>query len=398
MLKSLQDPMGLPFYPWLFQALLVLTFTLHIMMVNNALGGISFAIYGFFKKKDDRWRGLSVSLAKVSTVSLSLAILFGVAPLLFVQTLYDPFWYASNSLLAFWVIAFILILILGYSLLYIFYICANKVRGGGLLCVGIISLFCILLSGAIMHILAYTALQPDKWLNWLTHKGAIDHSGLIPHTFSIPRFLHYIFPSFTQIGLFLMLYAWYFKNRKEPDYIEWLGKLGAKIALIFLVLQVVIGFIWLIVLPVGFRFHTNVFIIISVLLTLDLLFHLVKGLKAPLKNALPTAVMSFLTILTMVIAREALRMKYTAQYGYSIHSYRVNLDWGSTALFLITFVLGASVTLYLVVSAWQTGKTAGIYTANKGMKIWGNLSLLLLVGWIMTVVGLGLAVTIKNYL
>jgi hypothetical protein len=50
----------------------------------------------------------------------TVAIVLGVAPLLFVQVIYDPFGYTSNVLSACRVIGFILILLVGYTLLYVF--------------------------------------------------------------------------------------------------------------------------------------------------------------------------------------------------------------------------------------------------------------------------------------
>ena len=49
-IKTLQDPMGIPFYPVVFQILMVLTFALHIMFVNFTVGTSALALYGHLKK------------------------------------------------------------------------------------------------------------------------------------------------------------------------------------------------------------------------------------------------------------------------------------------------------------------------------------------------------------
>ncbi len=110
MIQTLQDPMGVPFYPMVFQGLSILTFALHIFFVNLVLGGALIAAWGHFSS-DQRWHKLSRMLAKVTTINISIAIVLGVAPLLFVQVIYDPFWYTSNLLSAWWTMLFLAALI-----------------------------------------------------------------------------------------------------------------------------------------------------------------------------------------------------------------------------------------------------------------------------------------------
>ena len=112
MIQTLQDPMGVPFYPVVFQGLSILTFALHILFVNLVLGGALIAAWGYFSS-DQRWQKLSRMLAKVTTINISIAIVLGVAPLLFVQVIYDPFWYTSNLLSAWWAMLFLAALIPG---------------------------------------------------------------------------------------------------------------------------------------------------------------------------------------------------------------------------------------------------------------------------------------------
>ena len=106
---------------------MVLTFALHILFINFTLGASFLAVYGHFKNGEN-WKRLSRATAKAANISISTAMLLGIAPLLFVQVIYDPFWYASNALSAAWVIAFILIMMAAYSSLYVFYLRREKRR------------------------------------------------------------------------------------------------------------------------------------------------------------------------------------------------------------------------------------------------------------------------------
>jgi hypothetical protein len=399
MVKTLQDPMGIPFHPVLFQILLVLIFAVHIMFVNFTLGLSFFSAYGFVRGHGP-WEGLSRSLAKATTPNASLAILFGIAPLLFLQVVYDPFWYASNVLSAGWVLGFIVILMLGYGLTYVFYLKGGTGRGGGFAVIAFLSFALFLLAGVIMHVLGYQLLLPEKWFQWyVVGKSGVDASGTSLHAFQVPRFLHFIVPSFAMAGLFLMLYGRYFKDRpdKDREQLAWIARTGAGIAFFFTALQALVGVWWLFSLPPEFHFFTNPFFLIAAGMGVSLLFFLYRSRKDPVQYAVRAGVLAFLTILAMSSAREVLRMQYVGRFGYSIFDHKVNLDLGSTALFLCTFLAGVCVASYPVYVAYASGRTAGQYAASPVVHKWGNAVLALLLLWIAAVVGLGLVITVKNY-
>ncbi|MCX8117561.1 MAG: hypothetical protein N3G78_06510 [Desulfobacterota bacterium] len=399
MLKALQDPMGIPFYPLVFQVLMVLTFALHILFVNFTLGTSFYAVYGHFKK-DGYWKRLSRALARAVPANLSMAMLLGIAPLLFVQVIYDPFWYTSNTLSAVWVIAFVLILMVAYGFTYIFYLKRESHGGRGYAFFGIVAVLLFFLAGAIMHGLGYQLLQPEKWFGWYIKGGRVDASGSSLHAFQLSRFIHFIVPSFALAGIFLMLYSWYFKERTdfEKSYLAWVGRLGAKTAFLFTALQAAVGFWWLLSLPQEFNFHTDPFFLIGAGLGLGLLFLLHFAQNDPVKYALPSLLGAFLTLFGMSYARESLRMKYVGRFHYSIFDYKLNIDWGSTILFLGTFLMGLVVVAYLLSVAYHSGRQRGFYEATPSLHKLGKFGIALLVLWIVVVAGLGVFLSIKNYL
>jgi len=397
-LKFLQDPMGVPFYPVVFQALMVLTFSLHIVFVNLTLGTIFLAVLGRLKT-GERWGRLASAMAQCSTVNISLAILLGVAPLLFVQVIYDPFWYASNNLSAAWVIGFVFIMMAGYSATYLF-LSGEKTRKRNTL-FGATAFVLFLLAGFIMHVLGFQALQPEKWLGWYTSHGAAATAGTVLHDFSLPRFLHFIIPAFAVTGVFLMLYAWYFRVRPDIDraYLDWAGRLGAKMAFHATTAEILTGLLWLLVIPGELRFYANPFLHAGLLLgfaLLGLLFMAQRSDDAAQRLAIPAAAATFVTILEMSAAREALRMAYLKRFDYSPFSHHLNLDWPSTALFFGTFALCLSVLAYLLTVVFSAGRVAGRFEAGPRLQSWGRVSIGLLAAWIVVVVGLGVAVTLRH--
>ena len=120
MLYALRDPAGVPSHPLVFLVLGVLTWALHIAAVQVMLGASALTLYGAFSR-NPYWRRLAAAMLSTAKIAVSVAIVLGVAPLLFVQVIYDPFWYTSNVLSARWVIGFIVILIVAYLAMYMFY-------------------------------------------------------------------------------------------------------------------------------------------------------------------------------------------------------------------------------------------------------------------------------------
>jgi cytochrome bd-type quinol oxidase subunit 1 len=91
MLKMMRDPLGAPFYPPALQVLLVVTWVLHIFFVTAALGTSLFSIVGFvWRRRDELALKLARIAARLTPNMLGLGIVTGIAPLLFVQTIYDP--------------------------------------------------------------------------------------------------------------------------------------------------------------------------------------------------------------------------------------------------------------------------------------------------------------------
>lgn len=395
--RSLIDPMGVPFHPLLFIVLMVLTFAVHIIFVNFVLGSAFFALYGAIKGGQN-WSRLTKSLIKVTPITNSVAILIGIAPLLFVQVVYDPFWYVSNTLSAWWVIGFILFLLIAYFCAYIFYFKYESSPGLGKLA-GFVSLLMFLISAFTIHALNYQALLPEKWLGWYIKGLEVNTSGTTLHAFQLPRLLHFLVPAFAMIGIYFMLYAWYFSKREDfsSDYLRWVANLGAKLALYGSLVQAVVGFWWLLSVPSKFNFHTNPFFILAFVSAIGLLAYLFKAQRDPIKSAIPAFLLAFITILFMATAREALRTLYLAEVNYSPLNYKVNLDWGSTILFFATFIMGLVVIGYQVAVAYLSGRQTKVLEETPQLRKWGNLSIALLVAWLIVVAGLGLFITIRNF-
>ena len=398
LLGNIMDPLGVPFYPLIFQILMILTFAIHITFVNLLIGSSILTLYSYLKK-DDKWNKLTLTLTKTTTVAISFAILFGVAPLLFIQVIYDFFWYSSNMLSAWWMLAFIGLLALGYFLIYIFYLNLKSKRKGILSIILLIAIICFLIDGFIMHFINYQILHPEKWASSYINGDFIKTSGTLIIGFSFFRFLHFIVPSFAIVGLFLMLYSSYFEKRDDFDsnFLKWCHKKGYFLTLYATVVQFLVGILWLLKIPANFKFYFNPAFLISLISAIILLVLLISAYKNPstIKPVVISIIM-FITILLMSVSRETLRTIYLSKFNYSIYKYKINLSWGSTLLFFATFLMVIFILSYIFTVTYKAGTKKGEYRASQNLNKWGNVAIIALLIWFAIILTVGIIFTVKN--
>jgi hypothetical protein len=400
MLHALRDPVGVPSHPLVFLVLGVLTFALHIAAVQVMLGTAALTLRGAFSR-DAHWRRLAVAMLTTAKIAVSVAIVLGVAPLLFVQVVYDPFWYTSNVLSAWWVMGFIALLIAGYIALYIFYwknhdIEAKGGQGGVWL---VLSLALLLAVGFIVHSLTNQMLFPENWMGWYAPNGVVTPDGHKLHYWNLPRFGFFIALSAPVTGAWLFAYRRYLQASGQPDasYLAWLAPLAQKLMLVGGVVAVLLGVWWMATLPekmAWFAWSPMALIALAALLgTVALPLLLKERINQGLWGY---AVFGAGAVALIVVgaAREVLRyVTLAATHGYDAMDYRINMDWYSTSLFFITFgVLGSVVLSYLLTVAWQAGQTKGTYSPSPALNRLGNAAIGLLGLWIAVYFAVGLYV------
>lgn len=390
MLHALRDPAGVPSHPLVFLLLGVLTFALHVAAVQVMLGAGALTLRGAFSARP-HWRRLAGTMLATAKVAVSVAIVIGVAPLLFVQVVYDPFWYTSNVLSARWVIGFIVLLTLGYLAMYGFYarnhdLLARPTRSAWKM---VASLALMLTVGFIMHVLSYQMLWPEQWQQWYAPGGQVDPSGRQLHAFSLPRFGFFIALSAPVVGAWLLALRRYLQGAGEPhdDYLDFLLVLARQLLLRGGVVALAVGAWWIGTLPAKMAFMaTSPWTVVAVaLLLLTVLMpqwlgpRLARGLWGYAVFGL-----AVLALIAVAAAREVLRYSLLlGSHGYDALDYPVNMDWYSTLTFFITFgVLGAVTLAYLLTVAWQAGQQReGVYTPSAAVTRLGRASAGLLVLW-----------------
>jgi hypothetical protein len=389
MLYALRDPAGVPSHPLMFLALGVLTFALHIAAVQVMLGAATLTLRGAFSPSL-HWRRLAQAMLVTAKIAVSVAIVIGVAPLLFVQVVYDPFWYTSNVLSAWWVIGFIVLLIAGYIAMYAFYwknhdIVADGGKGGIWM---VLSIALLLAVGFIVHSLTNQMLFPEHWMAWYAPKDVVNPDGHSLHYWHLPRFLFFIALSAPVTGAWLYGYRRYLQGAQEVDaaYLAWLRGLAQNLMLVGGVVSVLIGALWMVTLPEKMAwFASSIWLLMAVVALAA-----VVALPLVLRGRIDTGFWGYgifgagaVGLIVVGAAREMLRfVTLLGTHGYNAMDYKINMDWYSTGLFFATFGVVGGVTLaYLLTVAWQAGQSKGLYTPSATVTRIGQWSVGLLIGW-----------------
>lgn len=400
MLHTLQDPTGIPSHPLIFQVLMVLTWVPHILFVNISLGAALMGLYAFTRRHDAYWCELSAAMTKVAKVGVSLLVVLGVAPLLFTQTIYDPQWYASNVLSAAWAIGFIFTLMVGYLAWFVFYLKNHGEHAPGwIFWLGVFGFAMFLLDGFIMHVLAYQALHPEQWLAWYTPGGQVDMSGTGIHAYQLPRLGFLMAMSVTVFGAFMIAYGDYFRVRtdRSPAYLAFARSLGNDLAIAGAALQVVFLLWWLIDVPAELHIwsHPMTWLLLVYLGVLFAAVWVARG-KAE-GQGYNLLAMSVGMAGLVAIFREVLRMAYMAPFQYSILDYKVNWDVPSFALFLFTIIgVGGLMGGFIITLAYKAGRVKGTYQADATVAKLGMGSVAATVIWVMTFLGVGIWIWLRN--
>lgn len=338
------DP--IPVAWWWFEGLNLLTFVIHIVMVNAVVGGGLLALYLWFS---DRTEPLAGVLAGKLPVFFALMVNFGVAPLLFLQVLYGQFFYTSAVMAAVWWLSVIGLLILGYYSLYIHQYRLKTAGSKVPLFLGLGMLLALCVSLVLTSVLSFME-RPEQWVGYFDNaQGTV--LGLF-HAETAPRYLHFLFSSLAVGGLLAALLAGWDK-RLQGDVSEKARTVGMKLFTTATMLQMATGLWWLLALErdVMLQFMgdnplaTGLFVV-AVGLTLPALS---AGFRGKPKEA---AVWTLITVAAMVSVRAMLRSFKLAPY-FSPKDLVVNLEFSPLLLFLITLVLGLVIVAYMLRLAFR---------------------------------------------
>lgn len=408
MFLALMDPAGAPAHPLIFLVLGVVTFALHMTAVNVMLGTLGLSAWGSFSQ-NPYWQRLAGALGTTAKVAVSVAIVLGVAPLLFVQVIYDPFWYTSNVISAWWLLGFLAILTVAYLALYRFYGLNHQyaedgsalpIQGapqGGLWLVG--SFILMVTCGVIMHAVVNQSLQPGEWMNWYAPEGVVDPHGRELHSITVARVAFFLLLSIPVTAGWLFGMRRYLLSAGEEDYgyIDFIENLAHNMARIGSLLVLLAGAAWMMTLPESMVWFRS-----SIWMLLGLIPLAYFGAMSFIQKKRVLCIfcnyMAFGMTLIMAIVLAALRevlrfVTLLEAAGWDALAYKVNMDWSSTVIFFVTFLVVGGLNLtYLLTLAWKSGQTKALYTPGVGITRVGSMAIVSLVLWVVGYFTIGISV------
>lgn len=408
MFLALMDPAGAPAHPLIFLVLGVVTFALHMTAVNVMLGTLGLSAWGSFSQ-NPYWQRLAGALGTTAKVAVSIAIVLGVAPLLFVQVIYDPFWYTSNVISAWWLLGFLAILTVAYLALYRFYGLNHQyaedgsalpIQGapqGGLWLVG--SFILMVTCGVIMHAVVNQSLQPGEWMNWYAPEGVVDPHGRELHSITIARVAFFLLLSIPVTAGWLFGMRRYLLSAGEEDYgyIDFIENLAHNMARIGSLLVLLAGAAWMMTLPESMVWFRSSLWMLLGLIPLAY-FGAMSFIQKKRVLCIFCNYMAFGMTLIMAIVLAALRevlrfVTLLEAAGWDALAYKVNMDWSSTVIFFVTFLVVGGLNLtYLLTLAWKSGQTKALYTPGVGITRVGSMAIVSLVLWVVGYFTIGISV------
>lgn len=232
-------PDNIPVHWLWFHILLLVTFFIHVILMNLILGGSLLTLWDNFQKKS-----VNSEAGSIPTL-IALTVNFGVPPLLFVQVLYGHLFYTSSILIAIPWILVIPVLILAYYGAYIFL--SKRDKNPLLARISLITSSLILLYVAFVYVNNLTlSMTPGRFEMFFA-----DRSGFrlnLGEPTLIPRYLHILTGSVAVAGLGRA--AWYFFGNKEDVAKRESGiHSGLRIFAFATMIQVLVGILFWISLP-----------------------------------------------------------------------------------------------------------------------------------------------------
>lgn len=345
------DPTPLPAPAWLFQALLLVTFFVHILFLNVTLGGtVIGAVHGFLAKGQDApGRRLGRLLIGLLPASVSFTVTTGIAPLLFVQLMYGQVFYAATVLVGWLWLAILPLIVVGYYSIYL-YKFEVRAPGGRPVWLGVAAA-CFVVVAAIQVLVNVLQLTPSRWEAVAVAARAVTHDPTV-----LPRYLHFLLGSVAVAGLFLTVVAAHRAHRTSDPFFPWLARRGIVWSLAATGLQMFDGFWLLFSLPrphlialVGGQAMPTLHLSIGMMLGFLALI-LLSGLREPERQpGLVTfsAAAMLATLFAMIGVREVVRALYLSPL-VRLRDLPSRTQPDVTILFFVIFVLGLATVGWLL--------------------------------------------------
>jgi hypothetical protein len=352
------DPLPLPAPHWLLWFLLILTFFLHILPMNFVLGGSLISAVtgrrgrnggGAHHAELSRWMSHAMPVAVAAAVSL------GVAPLLFLQTLYGRLFFTSSVLMGWFWLAVVPLLIVAYYGTYLLSF-KGETLGGMERPVRWLTVLIFATVGFIYSNNMSLMLRPAIYGEMYRAEARGLNLNLADPTL-VPRYLHFLLGTIAVAGMIVAVYGLFRKGR-DADFGVWAMRLGARWFAIATAVNIMVGFWFLLSLPtdtfsrfMGQSVFAGAVLAAGILLAFGAMIMMFLALNAPdpaplVRGSIGTLA---LTLVFMVLTRDEVRRAALERAGFQAVPW-VEPQWGNIAIFLVLLVAAIITVAWMAVA------------------------------------------------
>ena len=344
-------PDAIPVHWGWLKFFLILTFYLHLLLMNCMLGiGIIALFKSLFNPSGCQEYNREISTKLPYTIAFTVNL--GVAPLLFIQVLYGQFIYTSSLLMAVYWLSITAILIIAYYSAYLHHYTFDSAGPTRAIFMAI-TVINLLVIGFFFSNNMTMMLSPEKWVRYFSSPGGTLLN--LGEPTLIPRYLHFVLSAVAVGGLFMAL-VWKLKPHAQASVCREQIKQSLNWFLVATLLQFGVGTWWLLALP---RHVVRMFMggsaWATALITLGLLgtiLSLIFGYKTRVRLCTGA---TLVTILCMVLMRDALRTAMLEPY-FSLAMLEINPQYGSLVLFLVFLCIGIAAIVYMLKLAFRNNR------------------------------------------
>ncbi len=366
MMAATLGTLPLPSPLWLLKTLLYATFTLHLVFMNLTVGGNVLEVVFLFKHKE-KHLDAARSLALLLPYTMALAILFGVASLLFVTATYSRLFLTSVILMGGPFILVISALIAAYVLMYVQATFWERLgRSRGWLAFVIFALLGYV--GFVWSNLSALMTEPARFVGkYMRHPGGWQFDLADPTVW--PRLLHVLFGLIALTGLYVAILGAR-RLKLEPERGRWQYRSGATWFAGATIVNICIG-VWRFVdIPGterkifigGALFPTIVFAVglVAAVVALACALLGINSLRpGPYLYAAASGLL--LTLVSMTIIRDQARDAALKGF-YAAGALPAKAQWAPIALFGLLLIAAAAACIWLIVQLRKGRSSAPMAT------------------------------------
>lgn len=360
------NPLGYPAPYWFLVLFKVLGFTLHMVPMSLWYTGIALALLA-------RWRGgegarlLSDRLMRQMPTLVALGVNFGIVPLLFIQVAYYKVFYPATILMAWPWLSIIVLLTVAYYCVYIYVIGLRRGRltplkqGAGwaaaLLFLGMGFLFS---NG--MSLMTNLGAWPELWQRTSVAGAPMGGALNTGDPTLWPRWLMGLGLALTTTAAYIFVDAGFFAVRENEGYRRWAAGFAFKVY--------TVGLVWFAMTGLWYAFgawpaevrrvmfsghHAALTGLTAVGPGLPWLLMLFQRRGTTRAMALATGVAQFAALGLNAVSRQIVQNIELSRF-VDVTAERVNTQWSTLVLFLMVFVAGLGIIVWMVRQVMAAGR------------------------------------------